>query len=56
MTPQELKAICKQHGGQSAVARLLKITPRQMNNLYHGRSKITEQLASHIGLLYGEIK
>ena len=56
MTPEEFKTLCEQHGGQAQLARELKLSSKQINNLCQGRSKISEQLAAHIELLYGVTK
>lgn len=52
MTPEELRTICAQNGGQSAVGRLLGVSQVHMNRMCKGNRNIPIQLENHIRLLF----
>lgn len=56
LTPEELRTICKQNGGQSAIARLLGISQEHMNRMCNGKKNIPNSTANHIRLAVNEKK
>jgi hypothetical protein len=51
MTPEELRTICEQNGGQAAVARLIPCTKGHMSKMCCGIFPIPDKTANHIRLV-----
>ncbi len=52
MTPQQLKSLCEQHGGQAQVARTTGFTKDHINKMCAGKYPITAKAAKLFELLF----
>lgn len=52
MTPEELKKICTENGGQAKVASLIPCDKDHLNRMCNKRLPISERFAAHVRLLF----